>query len=155
MKNSRVSLAPKCITVSILNWNESDKTERCLRAVADVVRHGGSDFVYSVHILDNASEAADWEALKVVAARTDCPAVYLRREPKNLGFAGGLNVFIESALKGAADFIWVLNDDATPEDHCMAAILQIMDTDAACGIVTPLIVPERDPEIIDFAGGVH
>jgi GT2 family glycosyltransferase len=155
MKIAQAISAPIRITISILNWNGSDKTARCLQGVSDVVRHCGSALAFAVELLDNGSEAADWEALKAVVERTDCPGVNLRREPNNLGFAGGHNVIIASALKTGADYIWLLNNDATPEVNCMDDMLRVMTTDAGCGIVTPLIVSEHDPEIIDFAGGLH
>ncbi|MDA8153039.1 MAG: glycosyltransferase [Acidithiobacillus sp.] len=111
------------IAVVLINWNGAADTLRCLRALADL---GGRQT--QVTVVDNGSEAADLERLRLGIARWGL-AVELVETEENLGFGGGCNVGMRLALERGVEFVWLLHDDAMLHpDACQDAA-----TRAGCG----------------------
>jgi GT2 family glycosyltransferase len=80
--------------------------------------------------------------------------VRIIRSERNLGFAGGSNLGIRLAHEHAADYVWLLNNDATPERDALAAMLAIAEKDARIGAVgCVLLEEERGRPIRIFGGG--
>jgi GT2 family glycosyltransferase len=93
----------------------------------------------AVLVVDNGSRESPRAALQDMrAARDDAHAaiqdaratrdaagvaVELIENPRNLGYAGGNNVGIRAALARDADFVWILNNDATVEPETLAHLL--------------------------------
>jgi len=53
------------------------------------------------------------------------PGAELIAVPENLGFAGGANLGIRRALTAGADFVLLLNNDATVEPGCLGELLRV------------------------------
>jgi len=104
---------PLRVVAVVLNWNGLEDT---LRSVASVVR--STHRALDVLVVDNGSRVSPRAALAAVGA-----PVAVIENPKNLGYAGGNNVGIRHALAGAADFVWILNNDATVEPETLTALL--------------------------------
>src|SRR5262245_76634 len=115
----------------ILNWNKPALTAECARLVAgqDVV--GGQ----KVSIIDNGSTPANREQLRVSLP----PSCVFRQANRNLGFAGGMNVGIRSALDAGCEYIWLLNNDAFPEPGCLSALVDALVADRRLAAVTPAL----------------
>jgi GT2 family glycosyltransferase len=71
-----------------------------------------------VIVVDNAS--ADGTAAVV---RTQFPAVQLAELTRNYGGAGGFAYGMALALAGAADLLWLMDDDTVPEPGALRALL--------------------------------
>ena len=139
----------KRIIVSILNWNSAAVTLQCIRSLVALE----SDVAYQAEIVvtDNGSRPDDYQVL--CAALADLP-VTLKRNETNLGFAGGHNGMMQAAIDGNADFVWLVNSDAEVTPASLNRMLALMDSDSACGAVSPVIVvPGSDK--IDFCGARH
>jgi GT2 family glycosyltransferase len=106
------SRPPRVVAV-VLNWNGLEDTMRCLASLA-ATAHRPLD----VLVVDNGSRASPRAALAAAE-----PRVELIENGRNLGYAGGNNVGIRAALARAADFVWVLNNDATVEPGTLSALL--------------------------------
>ncbi|MDI6896786.1 glycosyltransferase family 2 protein, partial [Methanocella conradii] len=89
----------------------------------------------------------------VVAISEAFPNVTLVENGKNLGFAAGNNVGIRLALKGAYDYVLLLNNDTVVDPCFLRAMVATADADPAIGIVGPKIYYYDDPKRIWFAGG--
>src|SRR3974390_3110914 len=72
----------------------------------------------AVIVVDNAS--TDGTA---AAVRAHFPAVHLAELTRNTGGAGGFAYGMAQALDGAADLIWLMDDDTVPEPGALAALL--------------------------------
>jgi GT2 family glycosyltransferase len=53
------------------------------------------------------------------------PGAELVAVPENLGFAGGANLGIRRALTAGADFVLLLNNDATVEPGCLGELVRV------------------------------
>lgn len=111
----------------VLNWNGGDDTLAALQSLAGI----------ETICVDNASTDGSDEA---VTARF--PEVELLRTGANLGFTGGSNGGIRRALERDADWILLLNNDATAEPGLREALERAAESrpDAgllACTILNP------------------
>ncbi len=102
------------------------------KSLGSCVRHAHGVPVY---VVDNASTDGTAEAV-----RRDYPAVTLLPQAKNLGFAGGNNVGIASALAEGADAVLLLNQDAELTPGALPALDKHLAEHAEVGGVQPLIL---------------
>jgi GT2 family glycosyltransferase len=95
-----------------------------LEALAAV--HAQSRAPDAVIVVDNAS--TDQTA---AAVRARFPSVQLAELARNTGGAGGFAYGIALALAGAADLIWLMDDDTVPEPDALRALLRARDCSPA------------------------
>ncbi|MCL4427345.1 glycosyltransferase [Patescibacteria group bacterium] len=109
---------PKKVAAVIVNWNNYDDLDRCLRSFA--VLHYP---VYDVVIVDNGS--TDGSTHKIQAQFPRHQYIY---NPVNLGYAGGANIGIRYALEQQYDYVWLLNSDTviTQSDYLDVLSLKTM-----------------------------
>ncbi|MDA8153043.1 MAG: glycosyltransferase [Acidithiobacillus sp.] len=133
--------------IILLNWNSATDTLRCLRALT-LLRGVQAQ----VTVVDNGSEAADLERLRLGIARWGL-AVDMVETEENLGFGGGCNVGMRLALERGAEFVWLLNNDAVPHPEALQAMLRVMEGDAQIGAVGSVIYDLERPERVQTWGG--
>jgi GT2 family glycosyltransferase len=124
----------------VLSWNGREDTLDCLEslAAADV----------RTICVDNASGDGSAEA---VAERH--PLVELVVNDENLGYAGGNNVGIRRALELDADWVWLVNNDATVAQDAAAALLAAAAARPDAGVLACKVLFADPPNLIWYAGG--
>lgn len=129
------STAKPKILVSILNWNGAAKTLHCLASIKDEQERTSKVADVSVLVLDNGSRSDDRAAL-----HDRLPAfVKLQCLPVNLGFTGGHNIAIASAIADEYDFIWLLNNDAEVVPGTLLKLVNEILLDGNIGAVSPIL----------------
>jgi GT2 family glycosyltransferase len=103
---------PRVIAV-VVTYNRRDLLLEALAAVQEQTRPPDA-----VIVVDNAS--TDGTA---AAVRAQFPAVHLAELTRNTGGAGGFAYGMAQALDGAADLIWLMDDDTVPEPGALDAML--------------------------------
>jgi GT2 family glycosyltransferase len=130
------------VAVVILNWNGGEDTLACLASVA------ASDWEpLTTIVVDNASEE-DIEA--AVAERYE--DVLFVRNPRNLGYAGGMNAGMRRAIALGADYILLLNNDTVVEPEMVRVLMETAIARPDAGIVSPLEFFRDAPDIVSSAG---
>ena len=81
------------------------------------------------------------------------PEVTLLLSGANLGFGGGCNVGIRHALAQGADYVWLINSDATVAPAALTALVQVADSDPALGAVGSVLYEADQPDQIQLWGG--
>jgi GT2 family glycosyltransferase len=121
----------------IVNWRKPAATRACLRALAAleppgcfpvVVENGSSDFT--------DAELAGAGGRRVVS-------------PTNVGFAAGANLGMRAALEAGADWVWFVNDDATPEPGALAALLAASAKPPYPQVLGPKVLQQSRPDRLD------
>lgn len=136
-----LSVTKESLTALVINYNTAPLTARCVRSLA-------SQGLTTVMVLDNASERADFEALEF--ALSEIPECKLIHSERNLGFAGGSNLLITSALARAnCTHVLLLNSDAILASDGLRALLATAlhtNADLVGGRVNLLIVDDDGKE---------
>jgi GT2 family glycosyltransferase len=120
------------VAAVVLSWNGREDTLACLRSLEGE----GADVI----VVDNAS--TDGSADAVTGAE-------VIRNDENLGYAGGMNVGIRSALERGADAVLLLNNDVEVEPGAVAALTAAA---GGAGAVCPVVVFADEPERVWYAG---
>jgi len=132
------------IAVVVLNWNGIQDTIACLDSLL-LQSHPN----YKIIVIDNGSVDNSVSVLeKYTAQHTD--KVELIVNPKNLGFAGGVNTGIRWALKNNYDAVGLFNNDAVADKGWLAHLASGLDNDKV-GISTSLLLHEHG-KTIDSTG---
>lgn len=138
------------IAVVIVNWNGYEDTAGCLAALADL------DYPdYRVVVVDNGS--TDGSGERLASEFGWCEFVFNER---NRGFAGGCNAGIEAALAGGAEYVLLLNPDASIDGEALTELVTVQRASGAAvvgatithgdGVVNP--VPSRYPDMLYYSG---
>ncbi|MFH5884295.1 glycosyltransferase family 2 protein [Halalkalibaculum sp. DA3122] len=95
------------IAALILNWRDSEATIECIQSVSESVAVN-----VEIYLLDNQSTASSRRKLLRGLEQVECP-IHFFESDQNLGFAGGINYLVEAVDSANADYIFLLNNDAT------------------------------------------
>ncbi len=127
----------------IVNWNGCTDTLACLASLMQQDYPG-----LGVIVVDNGSHDDS-----VMRIRSRFPSVQVIEAGRNLGFAAGANVGIRRALRQAADFVWLLNNDTVaPPDTCRKLVRKA-EQEPAAGAVGSVLHYMHDPDKVQAWGG--
>ncbi|OGI28827.1 MAG: hypothetical protein A2288_00265 [Candidatus Moranbacteria bacterium RIFOXYA12_FULL_44_15] len=130
------------VFIVILNYNGRDVIKKCLASVFRV------DYPnFEVVVVDNNSQDGSFEMARSGFSK----AIFIKNE-ENLGFSLGNNVGIRYALDRAADWVFLLNNDAEVDKDFLGKLVDAAEKDVAIGISSPVIF-EKDSGKIWFSGG--
>ncbi len=130
---------PLVIAVTV-NWKQPADTLECLRSLS-------AQTYPRLRLLavDNASGDGSAEQI-----RRAFPQAEVLESPSNLGFAGGYNLGIRRALELGADYVFIINNDATAHPR---AVEHLLAQAAGAGMIAPLIFYAAEPQRVWSAGG--
>lgn len=131
------------VYVVVLNWNGWRDTIAC---ISSLQRQDYGNF--NLIVVDNGSTDESVTHIEKVV-----PAVELIKTGANLGFGGGCNVGIRMALERGADYVWLINSDATVDYGALRALVRCAEKNPSCGAVGSVIYESEQPEQIQLWGG--
>ncbi len=130
------------VWIIILNWNGGDETLECLETLRS------STYPAHVLVIDNGSQ--DGSASRIADHFTEVEVLKL---PVNLGYSKGVNIGIQCALQGQADYVFLLNNDVRIAPDTLATLVDYAETHPTCGLLSPLIYQRERPERFWVVGG--
>ncbi len=80
------------------------------------------------------------------------PGLTIIESDQNLGYTGGNNLGIRSAMKRKADYIWILNNDTILERDCLRYMVDAAERDHQIGLLSPVIFYNHQRNRIQFCG---
>jgi len=116
------------VSVVIVNWRAPDDTLAAVECLRLQTRP-----LHRIYIVDNGS--ADGSLQRLEAAYAGLFEVVVLANPSNVGFGGGCNRALKEAIHDGCEFIWLLNNDASPAPSCLAALLPTANSDSSIGMV--------------------
>lgn len=133
----------KRVDVVVLNWNGWQDTLTCLSSLQKL------GYV-NAHLLlvDNGSTDGSIEHI-----RAAMPSVELLPTGANLGFGGGCNVGIRHALARGADYVWLINSDATVDAGALSALVREAEAHPEVGAVGSVLYEADQPDRVQLWGG--
>jgi len=132
------------VAIVVLNWNGIEDTLLCLDSL---IAQDYKDF--QIIVIDNGSVDDSVVRLEEYLAHTDFP-IELICEPKNTGFAGGVNIGIRRALESGVDGVALFNNDAIADQKWLSSLVNAMKNEKI-GITTGLLL-HQDGKTIDSTG---
>ena len=123
------------VATVVLNWQRPEETLACVQALRD------TDYPNQrILVVDNSAGASGIGTLLAGLP------VEVIRNPKNLGFTGGVNVGLHRAVADGADYVWLFNSDALPAADTLGRLVAAAEADPAIGLISPVI---HDPAARD------
>lgn len=133
----------KHVEVVVLNWNGWRDTLRC---VASLKRLDYPSF--GLVVVDNGSTDGSESHIEA-----QFPEIKVLQTGVNLGFGGGCNAGIRRALENGADYVWLINSDATVDENALAEMVSVAEDYAYIGAVGSVLYEVDQPEKIQLWGG--
>jgi GT2 family glycosyltransferase len=131
MNNSKKSLH-----IVIPNWNGKDSLPACLDSLRS------QTVATNIVVVDNGSVDGSLDLLS-----QKYPDITVLPQPKNLGFAGGVNVGIKYAIDQAADYVALFNNDAVADKDWLKNLVAVLDQQPKVGIVTGKLLDDQKSHI--------
>lgn len=131
------------IAVIILNWNNAPDTLECLQTV-----FASNDSRFSVFVADNGSTDGSLAKLK-----TAYPQAHFVENRANLGFAEGNNRAILQAIEQGAEYLFLLNNDATIARDTLTVLRKAADEHPNAAALGPKVYFYDSPMTISNGGG--
>ncbi|MBA3678914.1 glycosyltransferase family 2 protein [Candidatus Saccharibacteria bacterium] len=128
------------VSVVVPNWNGMDVIGDCLKSLQKQ-----SYKLAQIIVVENGSIDGSIQYIE-----KHFPDVVLLKQPKNLGFAGGVNVGIRAAT---SDYVFLLNNDAECEPDCIEQLLKAAVKHQAD--ITQAIIVTGNGKYIDSAGDTY
>jgi hypothetical protein len=125
----------------VLNWNGRDDTLSCLASLRAV--RGDA----SVVVADNGSTDGSVEAI-----RREHPEVTVVENGSNLGFSGGNNAAIRRSLADGADWVVLVNNDATLAHDALDELRAAAARHPEAGILAGKLFFPEPPDLVQWAG---
>ncbi|MCA9365072.1 MAG: glycosyltransferase family 2 protein, partial [Candidatus Moranbacteria bacterium] len=132
---------PKVFTI-IVNHNGGQDVLDAIKSVFQSSYTNGE-----IIVVDNDSTDGSFEKI-----RNQFPRIHAIKNTKNDGFGKGANLGIRFALEKMADFVFLLNPDATIEKDTIKKMVKKMERNDDLGIASPTIIDEKTNNIW-FGGG--
>ncbi|HEY6638959.1 MAG TPA: glycosyltransferase family 2 protein [Solirubrobacterales bacterium] len=126
----------------VLSWNGREDTLRCLDSLANV-----TEPELRVVCVDNGSIDGSVEAV-----RERHPEVQLIENGRNLGFAGGCNAGIRWSLEQGAEWVVLVNNDATVASDAIAGFAVATEGHRESGVLAGKLYLADRPDRIWYAG---
>lgn len=142
-------VAGDTVYIVVLNWNGWQDTIACLQSLERVV-----GVPYHIVLVDNASSNESVPKLKeYIASSPLSDKLTLIENDQNLGFSGGMNTGMESALSEGAQWVLLLNNDTTVDPGFLQHMLAAARSDEQIGMVNPKIYLSEPPDTLWSIGG--
>ncbi|OAQ54133.1 hypothetical protein HTG_00970 [Natrinema mahii] len=117
------------VVALVLNWNNWEDTIQCIRSLKEQ-EYGDLNII----VIDNGSSDDSLSHLQQI------DNIDLVRNTANLGFAGGMNRGIETALDYSPKYICVVNNDSfTVHSDTINSLVVCAENNDDVGIVSPII----------------
>lgn len=126
------------VTVVITNYNGSEYLDACLSSVLATAL--GAEVI----VVDNASTDQSRAVLERWSERVHTVAL-----PANVGYGEANNL---GAAMAQAPYVVFLNPDTQTEPGWLEPLINVLEGDPGCGLVTPKIVKLREPDRINTCG---
>ncbi|MFA6963148.1 MAG: glycosyltransferase family 2 protein [Patescibacteria group bacterium] len=132
------------ISVIIVGYNSKKHLRDCLESL-----FASKYKKFEVIFVDNNSQDGSINYIE-----KEYPRVKLIQGKKNLGFAGGNNLGIDTAVKNKSEYVFLLNPDTIIDPDCLGQLVEKADRNT---ILQPLILlhdGKRKTDLVNSAGNV-
>ncbi|MFO7891307.1 MAG: glycosyltransferase family 2 protein [bacterium] len=127
------------VTIIIPHFNGERILKRCLKSL-----HNTNYKDFRILIIDNGSTDNS-----ITMVRTKFPEVDIIQSKKNLGYAGGCNLGIQSC---ESRYVVLLNNDTTVKPDWLTLLVETAEEQDSIAAVQPKILSIQQPDRFDYCG---
>lgn len=130
----------KIVSIITVNYNQSYVTDELLDSIINYNTYNAIEII----VVDNGSDVnpiPNWEA--------KYPNFTFIRSAKNLGFAGGNKLGIDSAR---GDFLFLVNNDTVFSPKLIDTLVETLNANNEVGIISPKLLYFDQPTVLQYAG---
>jgi len=121
---------PTCrVAAVVVTYNRAQYLRQCLTSLLNQTRPPDE-----IIVIDNAST----DGTVAMLATEFVGNVTTVRHPKNTGGAGGFHEGIRQAYEAGYDWIWVMDDDVSPDRTALESLIRASHRLPLCGAILPL-----------------
>lgn len=120
----------KRISIVVLHFKGNRDTSECLSSLQKI--NVGNDHVSIIAVDNGSSERLRFDDFSRLKGK-------ILRSESNLGFTGGNNLGISSALNEGADYVLLLNNDTLVDKDFLLELLRESESDKKIGVLSPKI----------------
>lgn len=131
------------VFVVVPNWNGEDWVAECIDSLLK------QTYACNIVVIENGSVDNSIAILKKYGKK-----ITILEQPKNLGFAGGVNVGIRYALAHDATYIALFNNDAVADKDWAKQLVQTIHAKKTIGMVAAKIL-HTDQATLDSTGDFY
>lgn len=128
------------VSIITVNYNQRLVTDELLNSIIKYNTYAEIEII----VVDNGSDINSipyWE--------TKYPKFIFIRSEKNLGFAGGNNLGIQSAT---GDFLFLVNNDTIFTPNLIDTLVQTLLSNNEVGIISPKLLYFDQPDMLQYVG---
>lgn len=158
-----MTFKPKTAIIT-LNWKTYKDSIECIESL---LKQDYPDF--QIFVLDNGSDNSsvenieEWgkaklgnDFLPVTIKESEKVSINQRvilvKSKENLGFAGGNNIVIRTAIRIGAKYVWLINNDTIQEKNSLTALVKAAQSDNKAGMVCSKVLYFARPDVIESVG---
>lgn len=145
----RCSGKKKAVLISILNWNGSKKTIKCIESL--IAYNKAESYNYEIFVIDNGSQAEDRQTISEFCHSKHLQFLSL---PRNIGFTGGHNISLQKTLTEGYHYCYLLNNDCLFVEETIEPLIQPFDRDEKIAATSTQFAYE-DTRKIYFSGAIQ
>lgn len=140
-----MTVIPPRVAVVVVRWNHFEDTKETLESISQIQYTN-----FFVILVDNGSTDGRTEDLRRLF-----PNINYIINSENIGFAGGANLGVKSAVEHGAEYILFLNNDLYVDKHIIKELVCVAQNDPSIGMVGALMYYYQYPKVIWSAGGQY
>ena len=130
------------VAVVVVAWNNYSDTHECLESIL-----AQKQVKTNIFLVDNGSKVEPLDRLAI-----EFPQINFLRSESNLGFSAGTNFGLREALRTAAEFILMVNNDTRADENMLHELLKAIKQKQV-GLTAPLICFYDTPGEVWSSGG--
>lgn len=131
------------VCVVIPNWNGADDLPSCLDSLQ------GQSLDSYIIVVDNGSQDSSVDLIN-----KKYPDVEVITLPKNIGFAGGVNVGIRRSIELESKYVALFNNDAVADKDWLKNLVGFLEKHSLAGTVTSKIM-DSQKQYLDSTGDFY
>ncbi len=127
----------------VLNWNGAHDTVACVHSLQAQTQQA-----LCIVVIDNGSTDGSESFL-----RSHLAGVEIIQSGRNLGFGGGCNIGLRQAMQQGAQYVWLINNDATASPETLQSMVAMAESEQGLGAVGAVIHDAAGAQQVQCWGG--
>lgn len=133
------------ICTVVVTFNRYELLKECLDSLLN------QTYKCDILVVDNASTDGTQTKIKEDKYLENDNLIYKRLE-ENSGGAGGFHFGVKYALENEYDYVWLMDDDAEPELHCLKSLVENLNDSKYSAYASKVMIGTKEDSVLSTFG---